>query len=123
MKKTAQIILFLVTGVIIMCIAVTIPIVHFYPIYQGISAYNYGIYLEKRRILKFYLFIYMFLSINFLILCSILFLNNKIEKIFSIKRIIYIAIISYIISWVIINSLMEKLFPGKLFLAILETNL
>jgi len=125
MKKTAQIILFLVTGVIIMYFAVSIPLAHFYAIDQGsldICYYDYclryWISNETKRILEFYLFIYMFLSINFLILGSILLLDSKIEKIFSIKRIIYIALISYIISWVIIRILMVNLFPGKFALAI-----
>jgi hypothetical protein len=136
MKKTAQIILFLVTGVIIMCIAVTIPLVHFYAIYQGILDFDYYVYqhnhyfftlkefyldifFEKLSFLGFYLFIYMFLSISLLILGSNLLLNNKIEKMLLIKRImllikrsIYIAIILCLF----LHILMTLLFPPIFFL-------
>jgi len=115
MKKTAQIILFLVTGVIIVCIAVIIRLVHFYAIYQGISDYNNrNIFFEKLSFEGFYLFIYMLLNINLLILGSNLLLNNKIEKMLlikrimlSIKRIIYIAIILCVFLYI----LMTLLFP------------
>ena len=120
MKKTAQIILFLVTGVSIVCIAVIIRLVHFYAIYQGISDYNSrNIFFEKLSFEGFYLFIYMLLSINLLILGSNLLLNNKKERILlikrimlSIKRIIYISIII----WEFLHILMTLLFPPTFFL-------
>lgn len=112
MKKTVQNILFLIIGVIYMCIAV-IPLVYFYAIYQGDFDYhNYQILVKKIFSFQLFIFIYMFLSINFLILGLNLFLNNKIEKIFSIKRIIYIAIILYLF----LSILMTHLFPYRIFL-------
>ncbi len=104
MKKTVQNILFLIIGVIFMCIAI-ISLVYLY-----VNELNTTIY-----VLELFIFIYMFLSINFLIPGLNLFLNNKIEKIFSIKRIIYIAIILS----VFLHILMNIFFPPKLFWLIL----
>ena len=85
MKKIVQNILLLIIGVIFMGIAL-IPLV-----YLSVNQLNTPIYR-----LELFIFIYMFLSINFLIPGLNLFLNNKIEKIFSIKRTIYIAIILFV---------------------------
>ena len=104
MKKTVQNILFLIIGVIFMCIAI-ISLVYLY-----VNELNTTIY-----VLELFIFIYMLLSINFLIPGLNLFLNNKIEKIFSIKRIIYIAIILS----VFLHILMNIFFPPKLFWLIL----
>jgi len=100
-KKTVQNILFLIIGVIFMCIAI-IPLVQ-------VSSLNTPIYLtEPSRISIFrYMFLYMFLSIIFLIPGLNLFLNNKIEKIFSVSRAIYIAIIVFLV----ILTLMTIFFP------------
>ena len=100
-KKTGLNILFLIIGVILMCIA-------FIPLVQ-LSEYNTPIYLtESSRVSIFrYMFLYMFLSINFLIPGLNLFLNNKIEKTFSVSRAIYIAIIVFLF----ILTLMTILFP------------
>ena len=100
MKKTVLNILYLIIGVILMCIAI-IPLVQLYgdtPIYLT----------EASRISIFrYMFLYMFLSINLLIPGLNLFLNNKIKKIFSFSRAIYIAIIVFLF----ILTLMTIFFP------------
>ena len=112
MKKTAQNILFLISGIIFMCIAIT-PLVYFYAAFHGEVGFDY-LYFERNIIffLELFAFIYMFLSINFLILGLKLFLNNKIEKIFSIKRIFYILIIMGVF-W---PGLMRILFPPIFYL-------
>ena len=102
MKKTIQNILFLIIGVIFMCIAV-IPLVYLF-----VNKLN--TYVERFSVFR-YLFLYMFLSINFLIPGLNLFLNNKIENIFSIKHVIWIAIILTIF----LSILMAILFPPKFF--------
>jgi hypothetical protein len=100
-KKTVQNISFLIIGVILMCIAI-IPLVQ-------VSEYNTPIYLtEASRVSIFrYMFLYMFLSISLLIPGLNLFLNNKIERIFSFSRAIYIAIIVFLF----ILTLMTIFFP------------
>ena len=102
-KKTVQNILFLIIGVVLMCIAL-IPLVQ-------VSSLNPPIYLtEASRISIFrYMFLYMFLSINLLIPGLNLFLNNKIERIFSFSRAIYIAIIVFLF----ILTLMTIFFPQR----------
>ncbi len=86
-KKTVQNILFLIIGVILMCIAI-IPLVHIF----GLENTRY-VTIPSRISIYRYMFLYMFLSINFLNMGVSLFLDNKIEKILSIKRIILITII------------------------------
>lgn len=107
MKKTVQNILLLIIGIIYMCIAIT-PLVYFYAAFHGKVGFDY---LNFQRNVRFFLelftFIYMFLSINFLILG----LNNKIEKVFSIKRIFYVLIIMGVF-W---HGLMTILFPPMFF--------
>ena len=103
MKKTVQNILFLIIGIIFMCIAIT-PLVYFYAAFHGKVGFDYLNFQRNTIFLELFIFIYMFLSINFLILG---FLNNKIEKMFSIKRIFYVLIITVVI-WYI---LMRILFP------------
>jgi len=111
MKKTVQNILLLIIGIIYMCIAIT-PLVYFYAAFHGKVGFDY---LNFQRNVRFFLelftFIYMFLSINFLILGLNLFLNNKIEKVFSIKRIFYVLIIIGVF-W---HGLMTILFPPMFF--------
>ena len=104
-KKKVQNILFLIIGVVLMCIAII-------PLIQS-SELNSPIYLtESSRVSIFrYMFLYMFLSIIFLIPGLNLFLNNKIEKIFSIKRIFYVAIILTVFLLILMNII----FPPKLF--------
>ena len=111
MKITAQNILFLISGIVFMCIAIT-PLVYFYAAFHGKVGFDY-INFERNIIyfLELFTFIYMFLSVNFLILGLKLFLNNKIEKIFSIKRIFYVLIIM----WVFWPGLMRILFPPMFF--------
>jgi hypothetical protein len=101
MKKTVLNILYLIIGVILMCIAI-IPLVQ-------LSGLNTPIYLkESSKISIFrYMFLYMFLSINFLIPGLNLFLNNKIKKIVSVSRTIYIAITVFLF----IRTLFTILFP------------
>ncbi len=107
MKKTTQNILFLISGIIYMCIAIT-PLVYFSAAYHGKVGFDYrNFHRNTRFFLDLFTFIYMFLSINFLILGLNLFLNNKIEKLFSIKRIFYVLIITGVF-WYI---LMTILFP------------
>jgi len=112
MKKTVQNILFLIIGIIFMCIAIT-PLVYFYDAFHGKVGFDY-LYFQRNIIffLELFTFIYIFLSINFLILGLNLFLNNKIEKIFSIKRIFYVLIIVGVF-W---RILMRILFPPMFFL-------
>jgi len=100
-KKKVQNILFLIIGVVLMCIAII-------PLIQS-SELNSPIYLtESSRVSIFrYMFLYMFLSINFLIPGLNLFLNNKIEKTFSVSRAIYIAILVFLF----ILTLMTIFFP------------
>jgi len=86
-KKTVQNILFLIIGVILMCIAI-IPLVQL----SGLNTTRY-VTIPSRISIYRYMFLYMFLSINFLNMGVSLFLDNKIEKILSIKRIIFITII------------------------------
>ena len=86
-KKTVQNILFLIIGVILMCIAF-IPLVQL----SGLKYTGY-VTIPSRISIYRYMFLYMFLSINFLNMGVSLFLDNKIEKILSIKRIILITII------------------------------
>lgn len=106
MKKTTQNILFLISGIIFMCIAIT-PLVYFYAAFLGKVGFDYLYFQRNIIFLELFTFIYMFLSVNFLILGLNLFLNNKIEKIFSIKRIFYVLIIMGVF-WYI---LMTILFP------------
>jgi hypothetical protein len=100
-KKTVLTILFLIIGVIFMCIAF-IPLAHL----SGLDTTWYVTMLSKVSIFRF-MFFYMFLSINFLNVGLSLFLNNKIEKILSIKRVIIITIIVIIF----LRILIGKLFP------------
>ena len=86
-KKTGLNILFLIIGVILMCIAF-IPLVQL----SGLNTTRY-VTIPSRISIYRYMFLYMFLSINFLNMGVSLFLDNKIEKILSIKRIIFITII------------------------------
>jgi len=86
-KKTVQNILFLIIGVILMSIAF-IPLVQL----SGLNTTGY-VTIPSRISIYRYMFLYMFLSINFLNMGVSLFLDNKIEKILSIKRIIFITII------------------------------
>ena len=106
MKKTVQNILFLIIGIIFMCIAIT-PIINFYAVFHGKVSFDYLNFQRNTIFLELFTFTYMFLSINFLILGLNLFLNNKIEKLFSIKRIFYVLIIAGVF-WYI---LMTILFP------------
>jgi len=102
MKKNPILnILFLIIGVILMCIAI-IPLVQ-------LSGLNTPIYLtEASKISIFrYMFLYMFLSINIFIPGLNLFLNNKIKKKISVSRAIYIAIIVFLS----IRTLFTILFP------------
>ena len=101
MKKKGQNILFLISGIIFMCIAIT-PLVYFSAAYHGKVGFDYRNFQRNTRF-----FLDLFLSINFLILGLNLFLNNKIEKLFSIKRIFYVLIITGVF-WYI---LMTILFP------------
>jgi len=100
-KKTVQNISFLIIGVILMGIAI-IPLVQ-------LSGLNTPIFLkESSKISIFrYMFLYMFLSINFLIPGLNLFLNNKIKKIVSVSRTIYIAITVFLF----IRALFTIFFP------------
>jgi len=104
MKKQVQNILFFIIGIIFMCIAIT-PLVYFYVAFHGKVGFDYQ---RNTFSIELFTFIFMFLSINFLIPGLNLFLNNKIEKVFSITRIFYVLIIWYVI-WVILMSI---LFPG-----------
>ena len=89
-KKPVLPILFLIIAVIYMCIAI-IPLVHLSKLDTTSNV------TESSKVSIFsYMFFYMFLSINFLNAGVSLFLNNKIEKILSITRIIFIAIIVFI---------------------------
>ena len=107
MKKKGQNILFLISGIIFMCFAIT-PLVYFYVAFHGKVGFDYFNFQRNIRFfLELFTFTYMFLSINFLILGLNLFLNNKIEKLFSIKRIFYVLIITGVF-WYI---LMTILFP------------
>jgi len=87
MKKTVLTISFLIIGVILMGIAF-IPLVHL----SMLETTRYVTFPSRMSIYR-YMFLYTFLSINFLNMGVSLFLNNKIEKILSIKRIIFITII------------------------------
>ena len=93
MKKTVLNILYLIIGVILMCIAI-IPLVQLYG--------DTPIYLEEipEASIFWYMFLCMFLSINFFNAGIGFFLNNGIEKTLSIRRVIYIAIIVFIFLWV-----------------------
>ena len=86
-KKTVQNILFLIIGVILMCIAF-IPLVQL----SELNTIRYVTFPARISIYR-YVFLYVFLSINFFNIGVSLFLDNKIEKILSIKRIIFITII------------------------------
>ena len=111
MEKTAQNILFLISGIVYMCITIT-PLVYFYAAFHGKVGFDYSNFQRNTRFfLELFTFLYMFLSINFLILGLNLFLNNKIEKVFSIKRIFYILIIM----WAFLYILMTLLFPPMFF--------
>jgi len=95
-----QNILFFIIGVIFMCIAI-ISLIYLYAYKLDTTIYLFELYI----------FINMFLSVNFLIPGLNLFLNNKIEKIFSIKRIIYVAIILTVFLLILMNII----FPPKIF--------
>ena len=102
MKKNPILtILFLIIAVIFMCIA-------FIPLAQlsELDTTWYVTMLSKVSIFRF-MFFYMFLSINFLNVSVSLFLNNKIEKILSIKRVIIITIVVIIF----LRILIGRLFP------------
>ena len=100
MKKTELNILYLIIGVILMCIAI-IPLVQLYG--------DTPIYLEEipEASIFWYMFLCMFLSINFFNAGIGFFLNNGIEKTLSIRRVIYIAIIVFIFLGIF--------FPGKIY--------
>jgi len=104
MKKTVLHILYLIIGVILMCIAL-IPLVHL----SGLETTRYVTWLSRISIYR-YMFLYMFLSVNFLNAGVGLFLNNKIEKILSIKRIIFITIIVYIFLRILMNKILPLAF-------------
>jgi len=110
MKKTGQNILFFSSGIIFMCIAIT-PLVYFYTAFHGKVGLDY---LNFQRntiyVLELFTFIYMFLSINFLIPGLNLFLNNKIEKVFSIKRIFYVLIIMGVFLYILMAILFPPIF-------------
>jgi len=111
MKKKGQNILFLISGIIFMYIGIT-PLVYFYAAFHGEVGFDYFNFQRNIRFfLELFTFTYMFLSINFLILGLNLFLNNKIEKVFSIKRIFYVLIIT----GVFLDILMTLLFPPMVF--------
>ena len=103
-NKTGLNILFLISGVILMCIAL-IPLVQLF----GLETTRYVTWLSRISIYR-YMFLYMFLSINFLNVGVSLFLNNKIEKILSIKRIIFITIIVYIFLRILMNKILPLVF-------------
>ena len=106
MKNKIQNILFFIIGVIFMGIAI-ISLIYLYAYKLDTTIYlDTAIYL-----FELYIFINMFLSVNFLIPGLNLFLNNKIEKIFSIKRIFYVAIILTVFLLILMNII----FPPKLF--------
>ena len=100
-KHTLQNILFLIIGVILMCIAII-------PLFQS-SGLNTPIYItELSRVSIFrYMFLYMFLSIISFYIGLGLFLKKKIENILSIYRTIFIAIILFLF----ILTLMTIHFP------------
>jgi len=106
MKKIQLNILFLIIAVILMCIA-------FIPLAQlsELDTTWYVTMLSKVSIFRF-MFFYMFLSINFLNVGVSLFLNNKIEKILSIKRVIIITIVVIIF----LRILIGRLFPIRFIL-------
>ena len=99
-KKTGQNILFLIIGVILMCIAF-IPLVQL----SGLNTTRYVTFPSRLSIYR-YMFLYMFLSINFLNAGVSLFLNNKIEKILSIKRVIIIAINVLIFLYILMSIIL-----------------
>jgi len=99
-KKTGLNILFLISGVILMCIAL-IPLVQL----SGLETTRYVTLLSRISIYR-YMFLYMFLSINFLNAGVSLFLNNKIEKILSIKRVIIIAINVLIFLYILMSIIL-----------------
>jgi len=99
-KKTGLTILFLISGVILMCIAL-IPLVHL----SGLNTTRY-VTISSRISIYRYMFLYMFLSINFLNAGVSLFLNNKIEKILSIKRVIIIAINVLIFLYILMSIIL-----------------
>ncbi len=103
-KKTGLTILNLIIGVILMCIAF-IPLVHLY----GLNTTMYVTWLSRVSIYR-YMFLYVFLGINLLNVGLSLFLNNKIEKILSIKRIIFITIIVYIFLRILMNTILPLVF-------------
>ena len=100
MKKTMQNILYLIIGVILMCIAI-IPLVQL----SGLETTRYVTLLSRISIYR-YMFLYTFLSINFLNMGVSLFLNNKIEKILSIKRVIIIAINVLIFLYILMSIIL-----------------
>ena len=99
-KKTVQNILFLIIGVILMCIAF-IPLVHL----SRLNTTRY-VTISSRISIYRYMFLYVFLSINFLNAGVSLFLNNKIEKILSIKRVIIIAINVLIFLYILMSIIL-----------------
>ena len=110
MKKTAQNILFFISGIIFMCIAIT-PLVYFYAAFHGEVGFDYLNFQRNTRFfLELFTFIYVFLSVNFLILGLNLFVSNKIEKIFSIKRIFYVLIIMGVFWYILMTILVPPMF-------------
>jgi len=91
MKKTVLHILYLIVGVILMYIAF-IPMVL-------LSKLNTPIWVEELSTSSLFghMFFYMFLSVISFYIGLSLILNKKIEKILSIYRIIFIAIIVFLL--------------------------
>ena len=99
-KKTVQNTSFLIIGVILMYIAF-IPLVKL----SGLDTTRY-VTISSRISIYRYMFLYMFLSIIFLNVGLSLFLNNKIEKILSIKRVIIIAINVLIFLYILMSIIL-----------------
>ena len=105
MKKTQLNILYLIIGIILMCIALILLV----QLNGFIWRINTPIYLKELpdASIFFFIFLNMFLSIIFLNAGISFFLNDKIEETLSIKRVIFIAIIVFIFIGVF--------FPGRAF--------